>query len=89
MSKINSFSFQGVNGAYSELAGKKIYPDANSIACKTFEEMFDCVRENKADIAIETAKSDEAKKFYEVLHKDGIKSAIEWRKEHIRKLSND
>ena len=31
------FSFQGVNGAYSELAGKKIYPNAESIACKTFE----------------------------------------------------
>ena len=25
---INIFSFQGVNGAYSELAGRKIYPDA-------------------------------------------------------------
>ena len=43
----------------------------------------------EADIAIETAESDEAKKFYEVLHKEGIKSAIEWRREHIRKLSND
>ena len=43
----------------------------------------------EADIAIETAESDEAKKFYEVLHKEGIKSAIEWRKEHVKKLSND
>jgi enoyl-CoA hydratase len=43
----------------------------------------------EADIAIETAESDEAKKFYEVLHKEGIKSAIEWRREHIKKLSND
>ena len=41
MSTINSFSFQGVNGAYSELAGNKIYPEATSIACKTFEEMFE------------------------------------------------
>ena len=52
MSTINSFSFQGVNGAYSELAGKHIYPNTLSIACKTFEEMFECVREKKADIAI-------------------------------------
>ena len=29
--KNNIFSFQGVNGAYSELAGKKIYPNAKSI----------------------------------------------------------
>ena len=52
MRVINSFSFQGINGAYSELAGKKIYPKIHSIACKTFEEMFECVRNNKADIAI-------------------------------------
>ena len=49
---INIFSFQGVKGAYSELAGTLIYPEARSIACKTFEEMFEHVREGKADIAI-------------------------------------
>ena len=52
MKKINSFSFQGINGAYSELAGKKIYPNADSIPCKTFEEMFEYVIQNKADVAI-------------------------------------
>ena len=52
MNTINSFSFQGVNGAYSELAGKTIYPEASSIACRTFEEMFECVREGNANIAL-------------------------------------
>ena len=52
MNKIKSFSFQGVNGAYSELAGKEIYPNASSIACKTFEEMFESVRNNKAQVAL-------------------------------------
>ena len=46
------FSFQGVHGAYSELAGKNIYPDSKSIPCKTFEEMFETVRDKKATIAI-------------------------------------
>ena len=50
--KTNIFSFQGVHGAYSELAGKNIYPDSKSIPCKTFEEMFECVREGNADIAL-------------------------------------
>ena len=49
---INNFSFQGVNGAYSELAGTKFYPGAQSMACKTFEEMFETVREGKANAAI-------------------------------------
>jgi prephenate dehydratase len=52
MIKDNTFSFQGVHGAYSELAGKNLYPDYKSIPCKTFEEMFDMVKKNKANIAI-------------------------------------
>ena len=44
MIKVNSFSFQGVNGAYSEQAGKNIYPNATSIPCATFEDMFEHVR---------------------------------------------
>ena len=46
------FSFQGMHGAYSELAGKNIYPDSKSIPCKTFEEMFESVLDKKANIAI-------------------------------------
>ncbi len=52
MNKINSFSFQGVGGAYSELAGKNLYPEAESIPCATFEDMFDQVRIGKADAAM-------------------------------------
>jgi len=47
-----TFAFQGLHGAYSELAGKNIYPDSESIPCKTFEEMFETVRDNKANFAI-------------------------------------
>ena len=46
------FAFQGVNGAYSELAGKNIYPNSESIPCKTFEEMFETVYNQKAKIAL-------------------------------------
>ena len=52
MNKKIVFAFQGVHGAYSELAGKNIYPDSTSINCNTFEEMFEAVRTSKADIAI-------------------------------------
>ncbi len=51
MKNINTFSFQGIHGAYSELAGKNNFPNAVSKPCKTFEEMFEAVRTNKADIA--------------------------------------
>ena len=52
MIKINKFSFQGIHGAYSELAGKNIFPNSSSLSCSTFEEMFQSIKEKKADVAI-------------------------------------
>ena len=52
MIKINNFAFQGINGAYSEMAGKKLFPSATSLPCSTFEEMFFSVRKGKAEVAI-------------------------------------
>ena len=46
------FSFQGVQGAYSELAGNKLYPNFTSIPSNTFEEMFETVKLNQSNIAI-------------------------------------
>jgi prephenate dehydratase len=58
--KTDSFAFQGVSGAYSEQAGKNVFPDANSVPCATFEEMFACVRDGKADIALVPIENSQA-----------------------------
>ena len=58
--KKNSFAFQGVNGAYSEQAGKNLYPEDKSVSCATFEEMFACVRNDKADIALVPIENSQA-----------------------------
>ncbi len=60
MIKIENFSFQGSNGAYSELAGRNIFPEADSLACATFEEMFQTVREGKANVAIVPIENSQA-----------------------------
>ena len=60
MIKIENFSFQGINGAYSELAGRNIFPEADSLACSTFEEMFQTVREGKANVAIVPIENSQA-----------------------------
>ncbi len=52
MKKINRFSFQGVNGAYSEQAGKNMFPESESLPCSTFEEMFEAVRLGTVDAAM-------------------------------------
>ena len=58
--KTNNFAFQGVNGAYSEQAGKNVFPDAKSVPCATFEEMFACVKNDKADIALVPIENSQA-----------------------------
>ena len=60
MEKITSFAFQGINGAYSEQAGKNVFPDAKSVACSTFEDMFACVRNQKANIALVPIENSQA-----------------------------
>ena len=60
MKEINSFAFQGVNGAYSEQAGKNVFPNASSVPCATFEEMFACVRDGQADIALVPIENSQA-----------------------------
>ena len=60
MKSIDSFAFQGVNGAYSEQAGKNIFPKKKSIPCSTFEDMFSCVRNKEADIAIVPIENSQA-----------------------------
>ena len=67
-SLIKLFAFQGVKGAFSELAGKKIYPKSDSLSCKTFEEMFECVREDKANIAIVPIENSRAGRVADTHH---------------------
>ncbi len=60
MIKINNFSFQGTNGAFSELAGKNLFPNSKSLACPTFEEMFQSVKKGLADVAMVPIENSQA-----------------------------
>ncbi|MBH32243.1 MAG: prephenate dehydratase [Gammaproteobacteria bacterium] len=60
MIEIKKFSFQGIHGAYSELAGKNIFPEAHGLACSTFEAMFQSVKLNQADVAIVPIENSQA-----------------------------
>jgi prephenate dehydratase len=44
--------FQGALGAYSDLSCRAVYPDAATIPCASFEDVFDLVREGGADVAM-------------------------------------
>ncbi len=45
-------AFQGVPGAYSDLACRVAYPDMTTLPCELFETAMDAVREGRADLAM-------------------------------------
>ena len=47
-----TIAFQGIAGAYSDLAARAVSPDAGTLACPAFEDVFDSVRDGRADLGI-------------------------------------
>ena len=45
-------AFQGLKGAYSYLAGRRIFSDENMISVRHFQDVFDAVEEGRADYGI-------------------------------------
>lgn len=45
-------AFQGTYGAYSDLACRTVYPDLETIPCNSFNEAFQAVQDEKADLAM-------------------------------------
>jgi len=50
--KYKTIAFQGMAGAYSDLACRKAYPELETVPSVSFEAAFQAVRENKADLAM-------------------------------------
>jgi prephenate dehydratase len=48
----NIIAFQGIQGAYSDLAARAAMPDANTLAKDSFEDVFEAVRGGEADFGI-------------------------------------
>jgi prephenate dehydratase len=50
--RYKTIAFQGMAGAYSDLACRKAYPELETVASVSFEAAFRAVRENVADLAM-------------------------------------
>jgi len=48
----NTISFQGMPGAYSMMACRAAYPQMEPLACRTFVDAFDAVRDGRARLAM-------------------------------------
>ena len=78
---IKTVSFQGIEGANSHLACKKIFPKAKVIPCDTFEEVFVSVKKNKANIAlipVENSVAGRVAEIHTLMHKTPLKIVGEY-----------
>ncbi len=78
---IKKVSFQGIEGANSHLACKKLFPKAKIVPCETFEEVFESVKQNKADIAlipVENSVAGRVAEIHTLMHKTPLKIVGEY-----------
>lgn len=45
-------AYQGVPGAYSEMASRRLFPDCTTLPCETFDDVFAAVEKKKADCGV-------------------------------------
>ncbi|HLU70114.1 MAG TPA: prephenate dehydratase [Fibrobacteria bacterium] len=45
-------AYQGVPGAYSEMASRRLFPDGTTLPCETFEDVFAAVEKKRADCGV-------------------------------------
>lgn len=50
--KYQRIAFQGAPGAYSDLACRTVFPKVETLPCDTFEDAFEAVKSEKADLAM-------------------------------------
>ena len=66
--KTNTIAFQGVPGAYSNLACRAAYPDMKTLPCESFEDMFAAVSGDKADLAMVPIENSVAGRVADIHH---------------------
>jgi len=66
--KSNVIAFQGVAGAYSDMACRAVYPDMTTLACDTFEDTFAAVHNGKAMLAMIPIENSSAGRVADIHH---------------------
>src|SRR5882757_10763325 len=66
--KTNTIAFQGLPGAYSNLACRAAYPDMKTLPCESFEDMFAAVTGGKADLAMVPIENSVAGRVADIHH---------------------
>jgi len=78
---INKVSFQGIEGANSHLACKKLFSKAKVVPCETFEEVFNSVKTNKSNIGlipVENSVAGRVAEIHGLIYKTSLKIVGEY-----------
>ena len=86
MSK-NIIAFQGVAGAHSDLACRKAYPYMNTLACPTFEAVFEAVESGAAELGMIPIENSYAGRVAEV-HNILAETSLHIVAEHFQRVEH-
>jgi prephenate dehydratase len=64
----NVIAFQGVAGAYSDMACRAVHPDMTTLPCGTFEDTFAAVHEGRAALAMIPIENSSAGRVADIHH---------------------
>jgi prephenate dehydratase len=67
-----SIAFQGVPGAYSDLACRKAFPEMTPLPCETFEATIDAVRDGQARLPCENSLAGRVPDIHSLLPESGL-----------------
>ncbi len=65
---VRRVAFLGQPGSYSDLAARAVFPDASTLACRSFEDAFAAVGEGNADRAVIPIENSQAGRVADVHH---------------------
>ena len=65
---MGTIAFQGMHGAYSDLACRTVYPDHETLPCASFDDAFQAVRDGKAERAMIPVDNSVAGRVADVYH---------------------
>ena len=72
----NTIAFQGIPGAYSEMACLSNFNTMETLACPSFEQMISSVQDNKAKLAMVPVENSTAGTLKTLAFMAGVRSRI-------------
>ena len=74
----NIIAYQGAAGAYSHLACVAAYPDREALPCATFEDTFQAVNDNTAELAMVPIENSIAGRVADIHQTPGTTPLCRW-----------